>query len=169
LRADANTGWTEQEARGLLKALGKHGVELVEQPLPVDEDDGLVRLSSESPVALYADESVHDVTDVQRLADAGFRGGFNFKLMKTGGLRPAFRALKEARERGYGTQLGCMLETGLGITAATHFLTLLDHADLDGNVLLKRDPFHGVRPVDGWLRTPAAPGVGAEPTEPRTL
>ena len=37
-----------------------------------------------------------------------------------------------------------MIESSLGITAAAHLSPLVDYADLDGNLLIKNDPFSGV-------------------------
>lgn len=160
LRADANTGWGFDEARRILPALADAGVEFVEQPFRPRDDDRLAELSRDAPVLLYADESVKDAADVERLHGLGFKGGVNLKLMKTGGLLPAVEALRLARERGMPVQLGCNVETGIGIAGGTQLLGALDHADLDGNLLLAEDPFHGPRPKDGWLDTPAGAGLG---------
>lgn len=161
LRADANTAWSPDEARVALRKLVELGVESVEQPLPREDLDGFAALSRESPIALFADESAMDARDVRRLAQKGFRGGFNVKLQKAGGLRPAVAMMKEARSRAYGVLLGCNLETGLGISAAAQVLALADHADLDGNALLARDPFAGARARDGFIASPGGPGLGA--------
>lgn len=163
LRADANTGWSLDQARALLPRLARLDVEFCEQPFRPERDEDLAMLSKETPLTLYADESVMDAHDVRRLHKLGFRGGVNLKLMKTGGLRPAVRAIREAKELGYQVQLGCNVETALGISAGAQLLGLLNHADLDGHLLLKDEPFLGVRPERGWYETPSAPGLGARP------
>lgn len=112
---------------------------------------------------LYADESVKDAEDVRRLHALGLVGGVNLKLQKTGGLRPAVAALKEARELGYRVQIGCNVETSVGIAGGVQLIGLLDHADLDGHLLLAEQPFRGPMPVDGWYETPRAPGLGVAP------
>jgi L-alanine-DL-glutamate epimerase-like enolase superfamily enzyme len=163
LRADANTGWTEKEAREVLPQLLPLGVEFVEQPVHPERMGELVELSKWSPIPIYADESVLDVHDVERLAAAGFRGGVNLKLQKTGGIRPALVAARAARAKGYWVQMGCNIETSIGISGALQLLPLLDHADLDGNLLLADDPYVGVEPVEGWYDSPVAPGLGVAP------
>ena len=159
LRADANTGWSLEDARRVSAALAEAGVEFVEQPFPPARDDQLAAFSRESPLPLYADESVMDLEDVRRLHKLGFRGGVNLKLQKTGGIRPAVAAIREAREKGYTIQLGCNVETAIGIAAGVQLLGLLDHADLDGHLLLRGAPFHGPTPARGWYETPDAPGL----------
>lgn len=160
LRADANTGWTREEARTIVGPLARLGVEFVEQPFRPDRDADLADLSRGSPLPLYADESVMDVHDVDRLHALGFRGGVNLKLQKTGGLGPAVAAARRARALGLSVQLGCNVETAVGIAGGVQLLALLDHADLDGHLLLAREPFVGPRPRDGWYETPKEPGLG---------
>lgn len=160
LRADANTGWTLEQTRAILPGLARRGVEFVEQPVPPAQMRDLVAASRDSPLPVYADESVMDVGDVRALHDAGFVGGMNLKLQKTGGIRPAVAALREARRLGHQVQLGCNVETAVGIAAGVQLLSLLDHADLDGHLLLADEPFLGPRPVEGWYETPDEPGLG---------
>jgi L-alanine-DL-glutamate epimerase-like enolase superfamily enzyme len=163
LRADANTGWSPAEARRVVPVLAKAGVEFVEQPFLPSADDELAAFSRESPLPLYADESVMDARDVERLHALGFRGGVNLKLQKTGGIRPAVAALRKARAKGYQVQLGCNVETAIGIAGGVQLLGALDHADLDGHLLLADQPFLGPMPDRGWYTTPDAPGLGVAP------
>jgi L-alanine-DL-glutamate epimerase-like enolase superfamily enzyme len=68
-----------------------------------------------------------------------------------------------ARALGLGVMLGCMIESGLGIAAAAHIASLMDHVDLDGNLLLAHDPWSGVTFVDGVQLPADAPGLGVAP------
>ena len=56
--------------------------------------------------------------------------------------------------------IGCMLETSLAITAAASLQSLARWIDLDGNLLLKKDPFAGVTLQDGRWILPTGPGFG---------
>jgi L-Ala-D/L-Glu epimerase len=56
--------------------------------------------------------------------------------------------------------LGCMVESGLGIAAGAHVASLMDHVDLDGNLLLAEDPCPGVAFADGVQLPAEAPGLG---------
>jgi L-alanine-DL-glutamate epimerase-like enolase superfamily enzyme len=56
--------------------------------------------------------------------------------------------------------LGCMIESSAGISAAAHLSPLVEHADLDGNLLVTDDPFEGVTVADGKLILPDRPGLG---------
>jgi len=116
------------------------------------------RLRQRLSVLLVVDESCHTLGDV---ADcARFAGGINVKLAKSGGIREALRMVAAARALGLRTMLGCMLESGLGIAAAAQIASAFDDADLDGNLLLVRDPWPGIELVDGVQLPGEAPGLG---------
>jgi L-alanine-DL-glutamate epimerase-like enolase superfamily enzyme len=59
--------------------------------------------------------------------------------------------------------LGCMVESGLGIAAGAHIASLMDHIDLDGNLLLAADPWPGVTFSEGVQIPAEAPGLGVAP------
>jgi L-alanine-DL-glutamate epimerase-like enolase superfamily enzyme len=158
LQVDVNEGWSLEEARDGLPQLGALGVEYCEQPLSADAMRANPELKRESPVPIYVDENCHTLADVA--ACAGFAHGINIKLAKSGGIREAVRMVHAARALGLGCMLGCMVESGLGIAAGAHVASLFDHVDLDGNILLARDPWPGVRLVDGVQIPSDEPGLG---------
>ena len=53
-----------------------------------------------------------------------------------------------------------MVESSLAITAAAHIAPLVDHVDLDGNLLITNDPFIGAEVGEGKLVPPSEPGLG---------
>lgn len=162
LRVDANAAWTVAQALELIPQLAELGVELVEQPLAVDDLEGLRTLkAARLALPIVADESVKSPADVARLADAV--DGINIKLMKTGGIQGALTAIHTARSYGLKIMLGCMIETSLGATAAAQLAGLVDWVDLDGPLLITNDPFVGVRFDGAQLRLPDGPGLGVTP------
>ena len=159
IRVDANAAWTVDQALTLIPQLAELGVELVEQPLAVGDEDGLRQLkAARLPVPLIIDESVKSPADVVRLADAV--DGVNIKLMKTGGIQGALAAIQTARSCGLKVMLGCMVETSLGATAAAQIAGLADWVDLDGPLLIANDPFVGVQFSGAQLTLPNGPGLG---------
>lgn len=158
LRVDANEGWSFEEARANLVWLADMGVELVEQPLPAARLEEMGTLRKISPLPLIADESVANAADIPALANAF--DGINIKLMKCGGLSEARRMIDVARAHGLRVMLGCMVESSLAITAASHLAPLVDWTDLDGHLLIRNDPFVGCLLLDGSVVPPPAPGLG---------
>lgn len=165
LRVDANAGWNFEQAARILPSLEALGVELLEQPLPKEDIPGLGELQKRTPIPIVADEAVQSVEDIDRLAEAG-AGGVNLKLMKLGGVLPALRALKRAKACSLKVLLGCMIETSLGVSAASHLLGLADWADLDAPLLIANDPFSGVHyDSSGQVHAPVEPGIGVRRRE----
>ena len=160
IRVDANCGWTATQAIASLPMLKEFGVELIEQPLPPDDIEGLARVRRASDLPIIADESCRTAADIPRLV--GAVDGINIKLAKCGSLREALRMIAVARAHHMMVMVGCMIETSIGITAAAHFTPLLDVVDLDGAALLKKDPFTGASIAGGRVTLPTAPGLGVQ-------
>ena len=166
LRLDANAGWSRDEAERLLPRLAEYDLELVEQPLAAEDLEGLRRLRQRMKAAgvkvpIVADESVHTSKDVAALA--GAVDGVVVKLMKTEGIREALRTIHTARAHDLQVMLSCMVETSVNVTAAAHLAPLCDYVDLDGPLLIKNDPFTGLRYDGARLSLPEGPGLGIEP------
>ena len=162
LRIDANEGWTDRIlARDRIAMLAEANVEFVEQPMPAKSFDDVRWLREHAILPLVADEDVTGAADLADLATA--YDGVNLKVMKVGGLQTTLQMIHTARSLGLKIMLGCMIETSLGITAAAHLAPLVDWADLDGSLLLRDDPFHGVQFEGGKMRLPNRPGLGVIP------
>jgi L-alanine-DL-glutamate epimerase-like enolase superfamily enzyme len=157
LQVDVNEWWSLDQALDALPQLAELGVEYCEQPLPAG-DEGGPRLKERSPVPIYVDEDCHTLADVARCAEIAH--GVNIKLAKSGGIREAIRIAHAARALRLGVMLGCMVESGLGIAAGCCVAPLCDHVDLDGNLLLAKDPWPGVELVDGVQTPSLEPGLG---------
>jgi L-alanine-DL-glutamate epimerase-like enolase superfamily enzyme len=157
LQADVNEAWTLEEA---LDYLPQMRLEYCEQPL-VAGDPGGVELKQRTRIPIYLDEDCHTLADVASCVERAH--GINIKLAKSGGIREAVRMAHAARALGLGVMLGCMVESGLGIAAGAHIAPLMDHVDLDGNLLLASDPWPGVEFVDGVQLPSDRPGLGVAP------
>ncbi|RTL50802.1 MAG: dipeptide epimerase [Bradyrhizobiaceae bacterium] len=141
LIVDANEAWTEADLEEHLEACAKAGVTLVEQPLPAGRDVALGRIKR--PIAVCADESVHDRASLEGLRER--YDAINIKLDKTGGLTEALAMSEAARALGFEIMVGCMVATSLSMAPA---MLVAQHAgvvDLDGPLLLAHDRDNGLR------------------------
>jgi len=132
---DANEGWTTEIYSDLAPHLVRLGVEMVEQPLPADNDAILAEIPRPLPVC--ADESCHDRASLPNL-----RGRYDFvniKLDKTGGLTEALALRAAALAEGYGIMVGCMVGSSLAIAPAVLVAQNAAVVDLDGPLLLAED------------------------------
>jgi len=151
LLIDANESWPLDHYREIVPALKELGVELIEQPFPVDADSVLETL--DHPVPVCADESCHTSTDLPRLRNRYEM--INVKLDKTGGLTEALHLCERARESGFKLLIGCMVGTSLGMAPVRVLASNADFVDLDGPLLLARDREHGLSYRDGKIGIPS--------------
>ena len=163
LRVDANAGWTREAALKNIPRLIAYDLELVEQPLPAGDIDGLRSLRASLrqqgiQVPIFADESIKTVEDV--IAHAGAVDGVVVKLMKTAGIQEALRVIETARRYDMQLMVSCMVETSVAVTAAAHIAPLCDYADLDGPLLIRNDPYAGLTYKAGQFTVPDRPGIG---------
>jgi L-alanine-DL-glutamate epimerase-like enolase superfamily enzyme len=160
LQVDANEGWSFDEAVESLPQLAALDVQYCEQPLPAG-DPGGTKLKRSTPLPIYVDEDCHTLDDV---ADCGrIAHGLTIKLAKSGGVREAIRMAHAGRALGMELMLGCMVESGLGIAPGAHIASLFDHVDLDGNLLIREDPWPGIELVEGVQVPSNRPGLGVQP------
>jgi L-Ala-D/L-Glu epimerase len=165
LRVDANAGWTREQALQIIPRLADYNLELVEQPLAVDDVEGyfwlkerLNALRVKTPI--FADETAKISFDVAKLA--GAIDGVVVKTMKSEGIREALRMIHTARAHDMQIMLSCMVESSVGVTAAAHLAPLCDYADLDGPLLIRNDPYLGLRYDGARMFLPGSPGIGVK-------
>jgi L-Ala-D/L-Glu epimerase len=157
LQVDVNEWWSLDEALEALPRLAELGVQYCEQPLRAGDPDGAA-LKERSPLPIYVDEDCHRLDSVAACAEIAH--GINIKLAKSGGIREAIRMAHAGRALGLGVMLGCMIESGLAIAAGCCVAPLCDHVDLDGNLLLAKDPWPGVELRNGVQIPSERPGLG---------
>ena len=164
IRVDANEGWKDrEEAVRKINWLESQGVEFIEQPLAADRIEDTRWIRERVHIPIIADEACQHASDIPKLREA--YDGVNVKLDKSGGMLEAYRMIQTAKALGMKTMLGCMVSSSVSVTAAAHLSPLVDYADLDGNLLISNDPFHGVRVEKGKLMLPGRPGLGLTPAK----
>ncbi len=150
LRVDANESFVSlEEVMNFLQEVRYLPIEFLEQPLPANLHRDYLALKKCSPFSLIADESLVDDQVTSDLAQRFH--GVNVKLMKAGGYAKALRQLRDARELGMETMLGCMIETSLGISSALNIAHGVDYLDLDGFFFLEGEPFGLILEHHGFL------------------
>ena len=159
LTADINQGWQDKHfALEMINWLKEKNVEFIEQPMPKEMVDDIAWITENSPLPIIGDESIQRLSDVVKAH--GVYHGINIKLMKCTGMREAHKMLTLARSLGMKVMLGCMTETSCAISAASQLSPMVDWADLDGNLLIKNDPFKGTEVINGKLVLNDSPGIG---------
>jgi L-Ala-D/L-Glu epimerase len=135
LIVDPNQSWTASILARYQQELIDLNVVLLEQPLPVGDDDALIDFRSVVPIA--ADESFTDASTIFALSKK--YDVLNIKLDKTGGLTEALRCARQAKSLGLKLMVGCMLGSSLSMAPAMLIAQLCDFVDLDGPLLQAAD------------------------------
>ena len=148
IRIDANQAWSPKQAVRLLNQMQEKGlgIELVEQPVPAHDFEGLKFVTERSYVPVLADESVFSPEDAVKIMQIGAADLINIKLMKCGGLYNALKIATAAELYGVECMIGCMLEAKISVNAAVHLACarkIITKIDLDGPVLCSEDPIQG--------------------------
>jgi L-Ala-D/L-Glu epimerase len=152
LMVDANESWTPDMLHPFLATARETRIELIEQPLPVGQDDILLDLPIPHDIIICADESVHTVADLPKL---GFRySAVNIKLDKAGGLSAAFDLWRAATQQSFKTMVGSMVSTSLAVAPAFILAQDADWVDLDGPLLLAKDRVPGFSIHNGIMSPP---------------
>lgn len=159
IAVDVNQGWKDkQKAIDMIHWLKEKGIVMIEQPMPKDMKDDIAWITEQSPLPIFADESIQRLKDIKDVE--GAYSGINIKLMKCTGMREAWKMLNYARAIGMKVMIGCMTETSCAVSAAAQLSPAVDFADLDGNLLISNDRFKGMEVVKGKITLPERPGIG---------
>lgn len=171
IRLDANQGWSPREAVRVIRALedARLDLELVEQPVPAHDLDGLRWVGDRVDTPILADEAVYGVAGLVELLHRRAADLVNVKLAKCGGLGPARTLLDLATACGVGTMVGSMMESPVGVTAAASLVAAAGTSvvsDLDAAWWLADEqaadgPPAGLRYEGRILHLPAGPGLCA--------
>ncbi len=138
---DANQGYSAEQTLTFLKALNKAGItiNLIEQPVPKKDWEGLKKVTRSTKVLVCADESVSNLPQAVRAIKEKAVGVINIKLMKTGIINSVAIA-QLARANGIKLMMGGMMESPLAMTASAHIaagLGCFDYIDLDTPFFIK--------------------------------
>lgn len=175
LRADANRGYTPDEAIELCRLAEKFevGLELLEQPCEAWDLPGMAKVRQAVNIPIEADESCFGPHDAEAVIRAGAADVLNIKIAKAGGLVNAMKIAALAEDAGLECVLGTAFGTGVAVagklhlaaairnfTGAVEFTELGLHGPLlkgenDRRLALPLDP-------DGCLPVPDGHGLGVE-------
>jgi muconate cycloisomerase len=142
LRVDANGALSFSQALELLKRLAPFDLELVEQPLPIGDLDGMARLIELSGIPIMPDESLHSPESALELVQKRAASIFGMKLAKHGGVYYAQKIAAIAQAAHLPIYPGNQPSTSVGSATAAHFFAATWNATLGGD-------FH-MGPA-GWL------------------
>jgi muconate cycloisomerase len=172
ISADANQGYSVDEALAFVRALEGSGLDFFEQPVMGDDLTGMARVAANTDIAIGCDEGVHRPDDLRRHHEAGAACGGSLKAVKLGGLKAVCEAALLCEELGMKVNLaGKMSESGIATAAVLHLaaaVPTLDWGVSPTSPYLTEDVLsHPLRFAEGHAYVPTGPGLGIEVDEKR--
>ena len=166
LIADANQGWSLNEALRFVD--GIRGVEpyVLEQPITSHDFTGLKRIRERASCMLSADESLFTLQDAVRLIQSSSVDVFSIKVSKNGGLMKSSMIARLAEAFGIKCLMNSMLEFGISQAASLQvgctLNNILDCGHAYMSVLRMADDITDFRDhiTDAVVTVPNAPGLG---------
>jgi len=167
LRLDPNAAWKTIDAIWAMRRLEACDLELLEQPIPGDDYEGMAHIRNHTNVPLMADEGIWTPQDVLRIRNVGAADIVNIKIAKSCGLARGKHIQMVADAAGLLSLVGTEIEPGFSLVAKLHLAASFPRHDLASEFtelsLLKKNVLRW-KPeiVDGMLRVPQGPGLGVE-------
>lgn len=170
IRVDANQGYTADVAIKVCKKLEKYDLELIEQPVPRWDLDGMAKVAGVLDTPVMADESVFTAEDALKVIKKEAADIINIKIMKPGGLYNSKKIATVAESAGIPCIIGSMIEMGIGTAAGAHLacaLRVISYpCELIGNMLTVDDLLEEPHTAEnGFLKIPHDPGLGIKVNE----
>jgi len=162
---DFNQSYTPKKAVEIAKKLEEFNIEFLEQPVPANDISGLKYVRDNSPIPVFADESVFTPKDLVEVLSKEAVDGVNIKVLKSGGITDAIKMVEVAESFGVPVMIGSMVETRLASTCGLVVALSkagVKYADLDGYSVIKEDPVeNGIFLKNGEVTlNESIPGIG---------
>ena len=119
--ADANQGFSVEEALRYVAGLADCGLDFFEQPVRAENLDGMSRVAAASKILIGADEGIHSLHDIEQHHARGAAAGVSLKAIKLGGLRALLEACRLCDRLGMKVNISCKTgESSVASAAALH-------------------------------------------------
>jgi L-alanine-DL-glutamate epimerase-like enolase superfamily enzyme len=130
ISADANQGFTTDEAVQYVRAVGDAGLDFFEQPVRAGDLDGMEAVGRASAIAIGADEGIHSLEDIRRHHEYSAARGASLKAIKLGGMRALMEAGRLCHRLGMSVNVSCKTgESSIACAAALHMAAALPQVD----------------------------------------
>jgi L-alanine-DL-glutamate epimerase-like enolase superfamily enzyme len=164
LTIDANQSYTVKNAIAAIGRMEKYNIDLVEQPVPVEDFEGLSLVTRTVPITVEADEAAGSLAEVYQLATRRAVDAVSLKIPKLGGFRNTIAAARICEQAGIAYRLGAAIGPRLLAAHALHLACALPGVsyacELGEFARLLDDRFDGIEVTKGELLLPQAPGSG---------
>lgn len=167
VRVDINQGWDEPTATWGIAQLEAGGIDVIEQPLPRHDYEGMRRLTERFTVPIMADEGISTPEEALLIASKRAADAFSVKITKHGGMVRTKQVAGIAEAAGIKLFGGTMIEGQIGTSAYAQIFSTMPNltlgAQLFGPHLLTDDIASKIITFrDYEMIVPDAPGFGTQ-------
>ncbi len=121
ISADANQGYSVDEALRYVRAVEGAGLAFFEQPVEAADLAGMAQVQAATSIAIGADEGIHSLDDIRRHHAAKAARGVSLKAIKLGGASALVEAGRLCAELGMAVNVSCKTgESSVACAAALH-------------------------------------------------
>jgi L-alanine-DL-glutamate epimerase-like enolase superfamily enzyme len=172
ISADANQGFSVDDALTFMRGVGDCGLDFFEQPVSAHDLDGMSRIAAASAVPIGADEGIHSLDDIVRHHERKAASGVSLKAIKLGGLSGLFAASRLCGQLGMQVNISCKTgETSLASAAAVHLAAVAPAIawglTVTNSGLAEDITVTPLAVTDGHVEVPERPGLGIDVDENR--
>jgi L-alanine-DL-glutamate epimerase-like enolase superfamily enzyme len=126
ISADANQGYSTEEALRYVRAVEGSGLDFFEQPVMADDLAGMATIAAATKIAIGADEGIHSLDDIRRHHESKAARGVSLKAIKLGGLRGVAAAGRLCDSLGMSVNISCKTgESSIACAAALHVASVI--------------------------------------------
>jgi L-alanine-DL-glutamate epimerase-like enolase superfamily enzyme len=130
ISADANQGYTAEQALAYVRAVKGSGLDFFEQPVAADDLAGMATVAAATDVAIGADEGIHSLDDIARHHERKAARGVSLKAIKLGGIRAVTEAGRLCGQLGMSVNISCKTgESSIACAAALHVASVIPNID----------------------------------------
>src|SRR5664280_2359181 len=173
ISADANQGYTTEQAIDYVRAVKGCGLDFFEQPVVADDLAGMAAVAAAAPeIAIGADEGIHSLADIARHHERKAARGVSLKAIKLGGIRAVVEAGKLCDSLGMSVNISCKTgESSIACAAALHVASVIPNIawglTLTHSGLAEDVTAHPIRTDKGHADSIERPGLGIDVDEDR--
>jgi L-alanine-DL-glutamate epimerase-like enolase superfamily enzyme len=172
ISADANQGFTTEQALSYVRAVKGSGLDFFEQPVEASDLAGMASVAAATGIAIGADEGIHSLDDIRRHHEHKAARGVSLKAIKLGGIGAVTEAGKLCDRLGMSVNISCKTgESSIACAAALHVASVIPNIawglTLTHTGLAEDVTAHPIPTAKGHVDGLDRPGLGVEVDEGR--
>ncbi len=172
ISADANQGYSAEQAIDYVHAVKGSGLDFFEQPVIGHDLAGMAAVAAATDIAIGADEGIHTLDDIKRHHERKAARGVSLKAIKLGGIRAVVGAARLCDRLGMSVNISCKTgESSIACAAALHVAAVIPNIawalTLTHTGLAEDVTAQPIRTEKAYVESLDRPGLGIDVDEDR--